>query len=119
MNRLRTTPFLTAVLTVLAVPILTTATPVAQSAPLVDIRTTPPRDDFNRANESPIGSSNGAWAQADAGTWPAPARLINQQFAPASGLGSTTSVAYWTAQTLSGNLEVWATARDAADISEG
>jgi len=42
--------------------------------------TTPLLDDFNRANEDPIGSSNGAWARADT-IWQ-PGRLDDSAFAP-------------------------------------
>jgi RHS repeat-associated protein len=93
--------------------------PAAPDAPLADIRTTSALDNFNRANETPIGSSNGAWAQPDTGTWPFAARLVSSRFWPATGVGGKTSVAYWTAQSFSGDMEVWASPQGAADTSEG
>jgi YD repeat-containing protein len=105
--------------TIVLVVLPLAATPApAESQRALNAPQSPPLDSFDRPNESPIGSSNGWWGQADTQAWPIPARLVNNQFAPGPG-ANTTSVAYWVAQMFSGNMEVWASARNVADESEG
>jgi len=90
------------VLVLVAIPLLASGAPVADSAVLGDIRTTPLLDDFDRANENPL-SGGGNWAKADASSQGI--QLLNNKVTLAAGGLARYE---WTPAAVDGDVEVWA-----------